>query len=101
MFTHEAVREWEARDAPLLANQLRVKRRGQVSRSWHVDETYVRSTVLWLSCFESASRFCRASHELWQFERHRRARVEAILLAERRQQFLDGTAVLQAMLLAA
>jgi hypothetical protein len=29
-FTHEAVRDWEARFAPLMANQLRMKRRGQV-----------------------------------------------------------------------
>jgi transposase-like protein len=28
-FTHEAVRDWEARFAPLLADQLRTKRRGQ------------------------------------------------------------------------
>ncbi len=28
-FTHEAVRDWEARFAPLIADQLRAKRRGQ------------------------------------------------------------------------
>jgi transposase-like protein len=28
-FTPEAVRDWEARFAPLMANQLRIKRRGQ------------------------------------------------------------------------
>ena len=33
-FTHEAVREWEARVAPLLAEQLRTRRQGQVGRSW-------------------------------------------------------------------
>ena len=40
-FTHEAVRDWEAHFAPLLADQLRVRRRGQAGRSWYVDETYV------------------------------------------------------------
>src|SRR5436305_488364 len=40
-FTHEAVRDWEARFAPLIADQLRAKRRGQAGRSWYVDETYV------------------------------------------------------------
>ena len=40
VFTHEAVREWEARFAPLLAEQLRAKRRGQTGQSWYVDETY-------------------------------------------------------------
>ena len=29
-FTHEAVRDWEARFAPLIADQLRMKRRGHV-----------------------------------------------------------------------
>ena len=29
VFTHEAVRDWEARFAPLIADQLRAKRRGQ------------------------------------------------------------------------
>lgn len=39
-FTHEAVREWETRFAPLLAEHLRTKRRGQAGPSWYVDETY-------------------------------------------------------------
>jgi putative transposase len=41
-FTHEAVRVWEARFAPLIADCLRAKRRGQAGSSWYVDETYVR-----------------------------------------------------------
>jgi putative transposase len=40
-FTHETVRDWEARFAPLLAEQLRAKRTGQAGRSCSVDETYV------------------------------------------------------------
>ena len=39
-FTHETVRDWEARFAPLVAERLRVKRRGKVGRSWYADETY-------------------------------------------------------------
>lgn len=46
-FTHEAVREWEARFAPLLTEQLRTKRRGQAGQSWYVDETYVRVQGKW------------------------------------------------------
>ncbi len=38
-FTQEAVRDWEAHFAPLLTDKLRVKRKGQVGRSWYVDET--------------------------------------------------------------
>src|SRR5215213_1591316 len=33
VFTHEAAREWEARFAPLLADQLRAKRTGQTGGS--------------------------------------------------------------------
>src|SRR5829696_8179858 len=38
-FTHEAVRDWEERFAPLLAEQIRRKRKGKVGRRWYVDET--------------------------------------------------------------
>lgn len=46
-FTHEAVRDWEERFAPLIADHLRTKRRGQAGTSWHVDETYVRVQGKW------------------------------------------------------
>jgi transposase-like protein len=46
-FSHEAVRDWEARFAPLIADQLRMKRRGQVGGSWYVDETYVKVQGKW------------------------------------------------------
>ena len=46
-FTHEAVREWETRFAPLLAEHLRTKRHGQAGLSWYVDETYVRVKGKW------------------------------------------------------
>jgi len=32
-FTHEAIRDWEARFAPVLADQLRIKRRGQAGKA--------------------------------------------------------------------
>ena len=38
-FTHEAVRAWEERFAPRLAEHIRRKRRGKVGRRWYVDET--------------------------------------------------------------
>ena len=41
-FTHETVRDWEARFAPVFADQLRVKRKGRVGKIWHVDETFIR-----------------------------------------------------------
>ena len=41
-FSHEAVREWEAKLAPALAHELRRRRHGRGGargRHWHVDET--------------------------------------------------------------
>ncbi len=46
-FTHEAVRDWEERFAPLIADQLRARRRGQAGLSWHVDETSVKVQRTW------------------------------------------------------
>ena len=42
VFSHEAVRDWEAKLAPVLAGELRQRRRGKGGagrRSWFVDET--------------------------------------------------------------
>jgi len=39
VFSHEAVRDWEARFAPLLTARLRAKRRGTAGTRWHTDET--------------------------------------------------------------
>ena len=41
VFSHEAVREWEAKLTPALAEELRRRRRGKAGRSWYVDETYI------------------------------------------------------------
>jgi putative transposase len=40
IFTHEAVRTWESKLAPLLSAGLRRRRHRQVGTSWYVDETY-------------------------------------------------------------
>lgn len=56
VFTHETVREWEARFAPLMADQLRAKRRGQAGTSWHVDETYVRVKGKWCYLYRAIDR---------------------------------------------
>ncbi|GEO43417.1 hypothetical protein SAE02_75650 [Skermanella aerolata] len=39
VFSHEAIRDWEARLASLLTDALRQRRRGKAGRSWYVDET--------------------------------------------------------------
>ncbi len=46
-FTHEAVRDWEERFAPLLTARLKARRRGKAGRKWHVDETYVKVAGRW------------------------------------------------------
>ena len=55
-FTHEAVREWETRFAPLVADKLRAKRKGQGGRSWHVDETYIRVGGIWKYLYRAIDR---------------------------------------------
>ena len=49
VFTHETVRAWEARFAPLLSDWLRAKRHGQAGASWYVDEPYIRVGGRWYS----------------------------------------------------
>src|SRR5918994_1845020 len=49
VFSHEAVRAWEAEPTPALAEELRRRRRrtGRVGRSWYVDETYIKVDGRW------------------------------------------------------
>jgi len=56
VFSHEAVREWEARFAPLLADKLRAKRRGHGGTKWHADETYLRIDGRWCYLYRAIDR---------------------------------------------
>ncbi|CAO3455153.1 Integrase, catalytic region [Azospirillum largimobile] len=47
VFSHEAVRDWEATLAPRLPETLRQRRRGKIGRSWYVDETYLKVAGQW------------------------------------------------------
>ncbi|CAO3420035.1 Integrase, catalytic region [Azospirillum doebereinerae] len=47
VFSHEAVRDWETKLAPLLTDALRQRRRGKIGRSWYVDETYLKVAGQW------------------------------------------------------
>jgi hypothetical protein len=47
VFSHEAVRDWETKLAPLLTDALRQRRRGKIGRSWYVDETYLKVSGRW------------------------------------------------------
>jgi len=56
VFTHETVRDWEARFAPLLAAQLRIKRRGMAGTKWHADETYIKVNGRWCYLYRAIDR---------------------------------------------
>jgi putative transposase len=53
-FTHEAIRDWKARFAPLIADQLRTKRRGQAGTSWYVAETYLKVHGKWCYLYRAS-----------------------------------------------
>ena len=54
--THETIRSWEFRFAPLLADQLRARRRGRAGESWYVDETYVKVAGRWCYLYRAIDR---------------------------------------------
>jgi transposase-like protein len=55
-FTHEAVRDWEAKLASLLSDSLRKRRSGAVGNSWYVDETYVKVQGQWQYLYRALDR---------------------------------------------
>jgi transposase-like protein len=61
--THETVRAWESRFAPLLAERLRSKRRGRAGTSWYLDETYVKVAGRWCYLYRGG-RPRRPAHRL-------------------------------------
>ena len=48
--------EGEARFAPLVADRLRTKRKGQIGRSWHADETYIKVADVWKYLYRAIDR---------------------------------------------
>src|SRR5919112_1463885 len=59
VFSYEAVREWAAKLAPLLADELRQRRHGKSGargRRWHVDETYLKVGGRWAYLYRAIDR---------------------------------------------
>ena len=56
IFSYEAVRDWEAKLTPALAEDLRRSRNGKVGRSWYVDETYIRVHGEWKYLYRAIDR---------------------------------------------
>ena len=56
VFSHEAVRDWEAKLTPALAEGLRRRRRGRIGKSWYVDETYIKVHGHWRYLYRAIDR---------------------------------------------
>ena len=54
--THETVRVWEFRFAPLVTQHLRARRRGRIGSSWYLDETYVKVAGRWCYLYRAIDR---------------------------------------------
>ncbi len=56
VFSYEAVRHWEAKLTPALADELRRRRKGKVGPSLYVDETYIRVHGRWKYLYRAIDR---------------------------------------------
>jgi transposase-like protein len=59
VFSYEAVRDWDAKLAPILARELRQRRHGRGdarSRHWHVDETCLKARGRWCYLYRTIDR---------------------------------------------
>ena len=56
VFSHEAVRNWEAKLTPALAEELRRRRRRHIGRSWYADETFIKVHGRWQYLYRAIDR---------------------------------------------
>src|ERR1700723_399991 len=55
-FSYEAVRDWEAKLTPTLAENLHRRRKGRIGPSWYNDETYIRVRGRWRYLYRAIDR---------------------------------------------
>ena len=55
-FSHETVRLWEEKCAPLITEHLRKRRKGKLGKSWYVDETYIKVKGKWCYLYRAIDR---------------------------------------------
>ena len=55
-FSYEAVRDWEAKLTPALAENLRRRRKGRIGPSWYIDETYIPVRGRWRYLYRAIDR---------------------------------------------
>ena len=56
IFSYEAVRDWEAKLTPALAENLRRRRKCRIGPSWYIDETYIRVRGRWRYLYRAIDR---------------------------------------------
>src|ERR1700753_1925673 len=56
VFSHEAVRDWEAKLSPALAEELRRRRRGKGGKGWYTGETYIKVHGHWCYLYRAIDR---------------------------------------------
>ncbi len=56
VISHETIRTWEFRFAPVISDRLRTKRRGTAGVSWYLDETYIKVSGRWRYLYRAIDR---------------------------------------------
>jgi putative transposase len=82
VFTHEAVREWEAKLAPVLSETLRIHRRGKLRCSWYCDETYLKVEGRGVSLYRAIDRDGNLV-DVWLSERQNQVAAETFFRSAR------------------
>ncbi|MDP6666230.1 MAG: IS6 family transposase [Dehalococcoidia bacterium] len=56
VISHETIRAWEFRFAPMISDRFRIKRRSTAGVSWYLDETYIKVGGRWRYLYRAIDR---------------------------------------------